>query len=200
MDRALRIIADFGVVRDEHDGDALLCIETLEHLEDFHRRDGIEVAGGFIGKQDIRTVDEGAGDGDALLLAARELRRGVVQAPLQGCRARSRPSARESRAPRWYSSGISTFCSADVRASRLKLWKTNPMRAERTSARSSSDSRETSRPSNRYVPEVGVSRKPRMFISVDLPEPDAPIRATMSPFSTRSDTPLRTGTSIPPGR
>ena len=39
-----------------------------------------------------------------------------------------------------------------------------------------------------------------MFMSVDLPDPDAPISATRSPFSTESDTPFSTGTSIPPGR
>src|SRR5690606_15194991 len=33
-----------------------------------------------------------------------------------------------------------------------------------------------------YSPRVGVSRHPRMFISVDLPDPDGPIRATNSPF------------------
>ena len=37
-----------------------------------------------------------------------------------------------------------------------------------------------------------------MFISVDLPEPDAPISATISPRSMVSDTPLSTGTSISP--
>ena len=63
--------------------------------------------------------------------------------------ARSTSLARGARRPRWYSSGISTFCSALVRASRLKLWNTHPMRAARRSARSSDVSRETSRPSNR---------------------------------------------------
>src|SRR5262249_24114293 len=37
-----------------------------------------------------------------------------------------------------------------------------------------------------------------MFISVDLPEPEAPIRATNSPRSMVSETPLRTGTSTSP--
>ena len=33
-------------------------------------------------------------------------------------------------------------------------------------------------PSSRYWPAVGMSRQPRMFISVDLPEPDEPMIAT----------------------
>src|SRR5262245_58868119 len=37
-----------------------------------------------------------------------------------------------------------------------------------------------------------------MFISVDLPEPDAPIRATSSPRPIDSDTPFSTGTSTSP--
>ena len=36
----------------------------------------------------------------------------------------------------------------------------------------------TSTPSSRYWPPVGMSRQPRMFISVDLPEPDEPMIAT----------------------
>ena len=37
-----------------------------------------------------------------------------------------------------------------------------------------------------------------MFISVVLPEPEAPIRATISPRAMESETPLRTGTSTSP--
>ena len=38
-------------------------------------------------------------------------------------------------------------------------------------------------PSSMYVPDVGRSRQPRMFISVDLPEPEVPMMATNSPGS-----------------
>lgn len=44
---------------------------------------GIEVAGGFIGEEDGGAVDEGAGDGGALELAARELVRTMVGAIAQ---------------------------------------------------------------------------------------------------------------------
>ena len=37
----------------------------------------------------------------------------------------------------------------------------------------------------RSLPLVGRSRQPRMFMSVDLPEPDAPMMATNSPRSDR---------------
>jgi hypothetical protein len=37
-------------------------------------------------------------------------------------------------------------------------------------------------PRMEYVPTVGLSRHPMMFMSVDLPEPDAPMMATNSPL------------------
>ena len=37
-----------------------------------------------------------------------------------------------------------------------------------------------------------------MFINVDLPEPDGPIRATISPAATSNDTPFRAQNSLPP--
>ncbi len=69
-----------------------------------------------------------------------------------------------------------------MRASRLKLWKTKPSVRLRVSASASASSRDTSvavEPVAR--PSVGRSRQPRMFISVDLPEPEAPMMATNSP-------------------
>ena len=39
---------------------------------------------------------------------------------------------------------------------------------------------ETSVPLSQYSPDVGVSRQPITFISVDLPEPDGPMMATYS--------------------
>src|SRR5665811_1900130 len=40
-----------------------------------------------------------------------------------------------------------------------------------------------------YLPEVGLSRQPMMFISVDLPEPEEPMIATRSPASIDTETP-----------
>ena len=41
---------------------------------------GVEIAGGLVGQDQLRGGDEGAGDGDALLLAAGELLRPVARA------------------------------------------------------------------------------------------------------------------------
>src|SRR4051812_44380559 len=74
----------------------------------------------------------------------------------------------------------------------------NPILRPRTSACWSSLSRATLLPSSQYSPRVGTSRQPRMFINVDLPEPEEPITATYSPASTRSDTPRRAWTAVSP--
>ena len=56
-----------------------------------------------------------------------------------------------------------------------------PKCSRRSSACSSGVSVAVERPANRYSPAVGWSRQPRMFINVDLPDPDAPTIATNSP-------------------
>src|SRR5687768_15317327 len=58
--------------------------------------------------------------------------------------------------------------------------------------------RATSLPSSRYSPLVGRSRQPRMCMSVDLPEPDGPVTATNSPFSTSMFAPRRARTVTSP--
>src|SRR6266403_6053109 len=65
-------------------------------------------------------------------------------------------------------------------------------------ASSSSSSALTSRPASQYLPEVGVSRHPIRFMSVDLPEPEGPMMATYSPRRISTVTPRRAWTSSEP--
>ncbi len=58
---------------DEDEGGAFDAVEFEEEFEDVGAVGGVEVAGGLVGEDDGRTQDEGAGEGDALLLAAGEL-------------------------------------------------------------------------------------------------------------------------------
>ena len=51
-----------------------------EEVEDLLAGLGVQVAGGLVGQQQGRVVDQGPGDGHPLLLAAGELGRLVVQA------------------------------------------------------------------------------------------------------------------------
>jgi hypothetical protein len=73
---------DGGGVGHEDEGVAAL-VEVAEDRHDHGLVDGVEVAGGLVGEDQRRLVDQGAGDGDALLLAARELARQVVEALAQ---------------------------------------------------------------------------------------------------------------------
>src|SRR3982074_1618666 len=59
-------------MRDQHDGAALL-VEIAQQLHDLETGFAVEVPCRFIGQQDGRARHQRAGDGNALLLAAREL-------------------------------------------------------------------------------------------------------------------------------
>ena len=72
-----------GVVGDHDDRLAELAHGGAHERQDLGARAGVEVAGRLVGEDDLRPAGEGAGDGDALLLAARELRRAVLQAVRQ---------------------------------------------------------------------------------------------------------------------
>ena len=52
----------------------------LQDVDDALRGFGVKVAGRFVRKDDVRIVDEGACDGDALLFTAGQFARTVVQA------------------------------------------------------------------------------------------------------------------------
>ena len=94
--------------------------------------------------------------------------------------------------------GKATLSKAEVRASRLNIWKMKPMVRERRMAPWSSERPETSWPSRWYLPEVGLSKSPKICIRVDLPEPEGPMMATNSPSSMLRSIPLRTLSSLPP--
>ena len=62
-----------GVVGDEDDRLAALVARPPERVEDLAAGRVVEVAGRLVGEEEGRARDEGAGDGDALLLAGRQL-------------------------------------------------------------------------------------------------------------------------------
>ena len=82
-DGTLGVAGHTGVVRDQHDGDAVLGGQRLEQFEHFAAGARVEVAGRLVGEEQRRAVDEAASDGHALLLAAGQLRRVVVHAVAQ---------------------------------------------------------------------------------------------------------------------
>jgi hypothetical protein len=80
---------------------------------------------------------------------------------------------------------------------RWNCWKTNPIRLARSADNCRSLSAEISCPSMRTMPADGRSSVPIRCSMVDLPEPDGPTIATISPESIDSDT-SRTAVT-PPG-
>ena len=69
-------VGELGVVRD-HDDEAVLR-DLLEQVHDLHRRRRVKGARWLVGEHDLGVVYEGARDGDALHLAAGELRGAFV--------------------------------------------------------------------------------------------------------------------------
>ena len=108
------------------------------------------------------------------------------------------PTLRRDRLTVEYAVGIHTFSRAVARGSRLKLWKTNPMRLLRSCASCVGDSRPISTPLRRYKPSLGRSRHPSKFIKDVLPDPEVPIKATNSPSSIDNETSFSTGKSTSP--
>ena len=70
LDDALaHLVDDLGVVRGHDDGGAG-AVDAIEQFHDADARVRVKVARRLIGDEDIRPVDEGPGDRDALLLTA----------------------------------------------------------------------------------------------------------------------------------
>ena len=74
----LRVLRDVRLVRHEDDGDPLL-VQLLEERHHLDRRAAVEIARRLVGEQQRRLRDERARDRHALLLAARQLARLVIQ-------------------------------------------------------------------------------------------------------------------------
>ena len=58
-------------------------VEVVDEAQDFGAGVGVEIAGGLVGEEDGRLEGQGAGDGDALALAAGELVGQVVEAVVE---------------------------------------------------------------------------------------------------------------------
>ena len=164
--------------------DAEVAVQLGEQRQHGGAVGRVEVAGRLIGDDQRRPMDERAGDGGALRLAARHLL-GIVGEPVADAdavgQARGRaPPPRATAIPA--SRQGSAMLSPRVRVgSRLKNWNTKPMRSRRSRVSASSSRPVRSRPSIASRPEVGRSIAPHRWSSVDLPQPDGPISATKSP-------------------
>src|ERR1700761_3652072 len=80
---AIEVRDGFRIVRDHHDRLAQVFVQLTQHFENDVGIFRVEVTRWFVGKQDFWFIDDGARDGDALLLAAGEFRRSVMQAAIE---------------------------------------------------------------------------------------------------------------------
>ena len=157
---------------------------SLKRREDLLARLRVESARRLVGEEERGRVREGARDRDTLPLASREPRGQHVRL------------LRDSDALEQLERAAAAFLAADARIEERKLdvsqrWR--PSAGGCSSGRRSRSSRcgcararrprgpPRSTPSRAYVPAVGESRQPMIAMSVDLPEPDGPTRATNSP-------------------
>src|SRR5262249_1353385 len=79
LDAAVGLLGDIGVVRDHEDGVAS-AVKFAEQADDEFFVGFVEVAGGFVGENQLGLIDEGTGDGYTLLLATGKLRREMREA------------------------------------------------------------------------------------------------------------------------
>jgi hypothetical protein len=80
MNQAVTTSGEVFIVRDDDERAAVRARETEEEIDDRIARVRVEIPGGFVGKEDAGTVDEGTRDGNPLLFAPAQFRREVVEA------------------------------------------------------------------------------------------------------------------------
>lgn len=73
MDLAFTFLGEIIIVGDHNEGDALLLIEIKQHLFYLGTSNTIEVAGWFVGEDNIWLCDERTSNTDTLFLAATEI-------------------------------------------------------------------------------------------------------------------------------
>ncbi len=112
-------------MRRDEGGEPRRADDGDQRLEDVRRGVRIEIAGRLVGEEEARRVGNRAGDGDPLLLAARQFGR-PMREPLaeaeEGEELRRRAPAPRSSRGRAMSCGITTFSSAENSGRRWWNW------------------------------------------------------------------------------
>ena len=171
--------------------------ELADHLEHLGDELGVERARHLVEQHQLGLHRERAHDRDALLLAARQpvgvlvALVGEPEAARAARRARASASARPS--PSAARGASVTLRSTLMCGKRLNAWKTIPIR--RRTAFTSTPGRVISSPSTTIRPASIGSIRLTQRSSVDLPEPDAPIRQTTSCSATARSIPRSTSTA-----
>ena len=182
-----------------------LALELAEEIEDLGLDRDVEGGDRFVGEDEFRFGGEGAGDGDALALAAGEFV-GVLR-----MKRRSRPTRSMSSATRSVSSApVSVgWRRADgfgegaedghARVERGVGILEDHLEIDALRARTSRRGRAVrSRPSRMTVPPVAGMSCMMVRERVDFPQPDSPTRPRISPRSMSRLMPSTALTTLPP--
>ena len=169
------------VVRDQHQRGAALDVAGEQQVDHLPAGRLVEIAGRLVGDENRRIGRQRAGERDALLLAAGQLRR-IVSKPFgeadrgqfvarsREARPRRRPAPaapRRSPAPSW--SGSDERTGTRCRHCGRESAPAHPRRAPRSS------------PATMIEPVSARSSPAITISSVDFPEPDGPTRPIASP-------------------
>ena len=144
----------------------------------------VEIAGRLVGEQHVGVGDDRAGDGDALLLAAGKLGRRMVPPVLEADLVERR---HRRLAPLRLVLAAIEQGQLDILERVGAGEQVEALEDEAEIAAAEQRALVAVERLDRHAleagtcPSVGTSRQPRMFIAVDLPEPDGPITATKSP-------------------
>ena len=184
------------VMGDEEEGGLPVARFSAEQqVHDLGAGGAVEIAGRLVGKDELRAGRERAGDGDALLLAAGELRREngrrdgrarLRQAPRAAARRHRRGRRTRAAAPR-------SRCAVMV-GTRWKDWKTMPILAAAETRQIVLVERSRNRRRHRDAARVARSSPAMIISSVDLPEPERPTTAIDSPAATFRSNPRNMAT------
>ena len=180
----------FLVVRDEDRRDAELALDLADGPPQFLADLGVERAEGLVHQQHLRPVRQRARHGDALLLAARELRRQAVVHALERDQPQQLLAARAAlRAPSPCARAARTRCCR-----RRSCGGTARSAGRRSRPRARARTRASRRWPCRKTRPWSISVRPAMArSSVLLPLPLGPSSTRNSPCSTLSETSLTTG-------
>ena len=190
------------IVRDDDDAGAALVGDLCKEFHDLPAKPAVERGGGFIGEDEAGLIGQGAGDGDALLLAAGE---GVGK--IVGTRADAEVVEQlQSTLACGLRSGVVDF-QGDLhifqRAEErneigLLKNKTEVLPAKRAQVHKRRGPSITGVPPMMIWPAVGGLISAIAVSSVDLPAPLGPSIATTSPRATCIETSRMATTSVWP--
>ena len=157
--------------------------EPGEQRDDAGAGGRVEVAGRFVGEDDIGAAGDGARDGGALPLAAGELTGPMGE---RGSRP-TRSSAAAGGRARWRAGHPAVEQAGGDVVEHAEMFEQVELLEDESDAPGPQTRQRRSLMVRRvgsgdaHAPRVGRSRVPSRFSRVDLPEPDGPVIATASP-------------------